>query len=174
MDGLTAMTTTGATVDITAVAVKALRSSVRGDLLRPADAEYDQARTLWNALHDRRPAPVVRCAGTADVIAAVNFARTHQIPVAVRGGGHNVAGSGSCDGGLLLDMSHMKGIEVDPASATARAEPGLTCGELDRETQRFGLATTGGICSEAGIAGVTLGGGFGWLMRKYGLALDNV
>src|SRR4051812_4855578 len=124
MDGLTAMTTTGATVDITA-AVEALRSSVRGDLLRPSDDGYDQARTLWNARHDRRPALVVRCAGASDVIAAVNFARTHRVPVAVRGGGHNVAGSGACDGGLLLDMSGMKRVEVDPAGATARAEPGL-------------------------------------------------
>jgi FAD/FMN-containing dehydrogenase len=125
-------------------------------------------------MHDKRPALVARCAGVADVTNSVDFARTHGIPVAVRGGGHNVAGSGACDGGLLLDMSRMKRIRVDPGSRTARAAPGLTWGEFDRETQAFGLATTGGICSEVGIAGLTLGGGYGWLMRKHGLALDNL
>ena len=152
----------------------ALTSSLRGELLLPGDDGYDAARSLWNAMHDRRPALVVRCGDASDVVSSVNFARTHSLPVAVRGGGHNVSGSGSCDGGVLLDMSRLKRVQVDPISRTARAQPGLTWGEFDRATQAFGLATTGGICSEAGIAGVTLGGGFGWLMRKHGLAHDNL
>lgn len=123
---------------------------------------------------DKRPALIVRCTGASDITSAVNFARTHRLPVAVRGGGHNVSGSGACDGGIMLDMSRLKSVRVDPVNRTARAEPGLTWGEFDRETQAFGLATTGGICSETGLAGVTLGGGFGWLMRKHGLALDNL
>jgi FAD/FMN-containing dehydrogenase len=164
---VSASTTTG-------MVVTELRASVRGDVLLPDAAGYDESRALWNALHDRRPAVIVRCAGVADVIASVTFARTQGIAVAVRGGGHNVAGTGSCDGGLMLDLSRLKGIRVDPGARTARAEPGLTWGEFDHGTQAFGLATTGGICSEAGIAGVTLGGGFGWLMRKHGLALDNL
>jgi FAD binding domain len=143
-------------------------------VLGPGEAGYDRARSLWNAAVDRRPALVVRCAGAADVVRAVDFARERTLPVAVRGGGHNVAGSGACDGGLLLDLSRMKGLRVQPARRTARAEPGLTWGEFDRETQAFGLATTGGVCSEAGIAGVTLGGGFGWLMRRHGLTVDNL
>jgi hypothetical protein len=174
MVGLRAITTTGADVILTEAVVEALEASLHGALLRPGDGDYDAARALWNAMHDRHPALIVRCAGVADVMTAVNFARTHGIPVAVRGGGHNVAGTGSCDGGLMLDLSRLKGVRVDPVGQTARAEPGLTWGELDHETQAFGLATTGGICSEAGIAGLTLGGGFGWLMRKYGLALDNL
>jgi FAD/FMN-containing dehydrogenase len=174
MVDLRAITTTGADAVLTEAVVEALEAGLRGALLRPGDGDYDAARALWNAMHDRHPALIVRCAGVADVMTAVNFARTHGIPVAVRGGGHNVAGTGSCDGGLMLDLSRLKGVRVDPVGHTARAEPGLTWGELDHETQAFGLATTGGICSEAGIAGLTLGGGFGWLMRKHGLALDNL
>lgn len=174
MEDLKAITTTGADAVLNETVVAALRGSLRGALLCPGEAEYDEARSLWNARFDQRPALIVRCAEASDIIRAVNFARTHSIPVAVRGGGHNVAGSGACDGGLMLDMSRMKRVQVDAANRTARAEPGLTWGEFDRETQAFGLATTGGICSEAGIAGVTLGGGFGWLMRKHGLALDNL
>jgi len=151
-----------------------LRAAVLGEVLSSGDPEYDQARSLWNRMHDKRPALIVRCAGAADVVSAVNFARVHRLAVAVRGGGHNVSGSGGCDGGIMLDMSRMKGIHVDPANRTARAEAGVTWGDLDRETQAHGLATTGGICSQTGIAGVTLGGGFGWLMRKHGLALDNL
>jgi FAD/FMN-containing dehydrogenase len=154
--------------------VQELKKQLRGDLLGPSDGGYDAARSVWNAMVDRRPALIVRCAGATDVISAVNFARTNNVPVSVRGGGHNVAGSAVCDDGIMLDLSRMKSTRVDPASRTARAEPGVLWGEFDRETQAFGLATTGGNCSQTGIAGLTLGGGFGWLMRKYGLALDNL
>jgi FAD/FMN-containing dehydrogenase len=126
------------------------------------------------AMFNKRPALIARCADVSDIVSSINFARIHSLPVAVRGGGHNVSGSGACDGGLMIDMSRMKSIHVDPVRRIARAEPGLTWGEFDRETQSFGLATTGGICSETGIAGVTLGGGFGWLMRQHGLAVDNL
>ena len=123
---------------------------------------------------DRRPALIVRCAGVADVIDAVNFARTNSLLVAVRGGGHNAAGNAVCDGGIVIDLSPMKGIHVDPMRRTARAEGGVTWGEFDRETQAFGLATTGGLVSTTGIAGLTLGGGIGWLMGKHGLTVDNL
>jgi len=157
-----------------AAAVEALRAAVRGALLRPGDADYDAARRVWNGMIDRRPALIARCAGAADVIKGVAFAREHGLLVAVRGGGHNVTGNAVCDDGLMLDLSPMKGIRVDPARLTVRAEAGVTWGELDRETQAFGLATTGGQVSTTGIAGLTLGGGIGWLMRKYGLAIDNL
>ena len=159
---------------VTDAALQELKKQLRGDLLRPGDAGYDAVRRVWNGMIDKHPALIVRCAGVTDVIHSVNFARINNLPVSVRGGGHNVAGNAVCDGGLMLDLSQMKGIRVDSVSRTVRAEPGLTWGEFDRETQAFGLATTGGICSETGIAGVTLGGGFGWLMRKHGLALDNL
>jgi FAD/FMN-containing dehydrogenase len=159
---------------VSEAAVQELKKQLRGELLRPGDEGYDAARKVWNGMVDKRPAFIVRCAGAADVMGSVNFARTNNLSVSVRSGGHNVAGSAVCDSGVMLDMSRMKGIRVDPVSRMAQADPGLTWGELDRETQTFGLATTGGICSETGIAGVTLGGGYGWLMRKYGLALDNL
>ena len=159
---------------VTEAAVQALQKQLQEELLRPGDAGYDPARRVWNGMIDRHPAVIVRCAAVSDVIASVNFARSNNLPVSVRSGGHSVAGNALCEGGVMLDLSQMKGIRVDSTSRTARAEPGLTWGEFDRETQGFGLATTGGICSETGIAGVTLGGGFGWLMRKHGLALDNL
>lgn len=155
-------------------AIQEFKKRLRGPLLQPADEGYDEGRKIFNAMIDRRPALIARCAGAADVIACVNFARSHHLPISVRGGGHNIAGSAVCDKGLMLDSSLMKGIRVDPVARTAWAQTGTTQGQFDRETQAFGLATTGGICSETGIAGVTLGGGFGWLMRKYGLALDNL
>ena len=164
----------GQTVRINQAAIEAFRTRLRGPLLQRGDDGYDAARTVWNAMIDRRPALIARCAGAADVIASVTFAREHGLLVSIRGGGHNVAGAAVADGGLMIDLSRMKSIRIDPAGRTARAEPGLTWGEFDRETQAFGLATTGGICSETGIAGVTLGGGFGWLMRKHGLAVDNL
>lgn len=123
---------------------------------------------------DKRPALIVRCAGVSDVLRTLTFARERRLPLAVRGGGHNVAGHAVCDGGVVIDFSHMKSIRVDPQRRTARAEPGVTWGEFDRETQAFGLATTGGLVSTTGIAGLTLGGGVGWLVRKHGLACDNL
>jgi FAD/FMN-containing dehydrogenase len=154
--------------------IEKFKTSLRGALLQPGDAGYDEARKIWNAMIDKRPALIARCAGVADVILCVNLARENNLLVAVRGGGHNVAGNAVCDGGLVIDLSRMKGIRVDPARRTVRAEPGLTWREFDRETQAFGLATTGGQISTAGIAGLTLGGGWGYLARKYGLACDNL
>ena len=146
----------------------------RGELLRPADPGYDQARCLWNGAIDKRPALIARCTGAADVRAGIEHARASGLPLAVRGGGHNVAGTASCDGGLVLDLSPMKRIRVDPADNSAWVEAGLLWGELDQATQRFGLATTGGIVTHTGVAGLTLGGGIGWLMRKHGLTCDNL
>src|SRR5687768_4524588 len=161
-------------IPFSAEAADAFRNSMRGAVLSPADVQYDDVRQVWNGLIDRRPALIARCTGTADVIAAINFARIHGLLVAVRGGGHNVAGAAVCDGGLMIDLSLMKGIHVDPNRRTARAQAGVTWGDLDRETQVFGLATPGGIVSTTGIAGLTLGGGLGWLRGKHGLACDNL
>jgi FAD/FMN-containing dehydrogenase len=155
-------------------AVESLRGSLRGPLLRPGDEGYEGARAVWNGMIDKRPELIVCCSGVADVIEAVRFARANDLLVAVRGGGHSVAGKSVCDGGIVIDLSRMKGIRVDPARRIARAEPGVKWGELDRETQAFGLAVPGGLVSTTGIAGLTLGGGQGWLGRKYGLALDNL
>ncbi len=151
-----------------------LRTEFRGTLLRPGEDGYDEARRVWNGAFDRRPALIARCAGADDVALAVRFAREHELPIAVRGGGHSVQGHGVCDDGLLIDLSQMKAVTVDPAARTARAAPGLTWGEFDLATQRFGLATTGGSVSSTGIGGVTLGGGFGHLLRRYGLSADNL
>ena len=141
---------------------------------RHGGASYDAARTVWNGRIDRRPALIARCAGAADVIAAVNFARTNELLVAICGGGHSPPGHAVCDDGLMIDLSRMKSIRVDPLAQTALAEPGVLWGEFDRETQAFGLATTGGVVSTIGVAGLTLGGGVGWLNGKYGLACDNL
>jgi FAD/FMN-containing dehydrogenase len=154
--------------------VAAFQSQFRGQIIQPGDEAYESARRVWNGAIDRHPGLVARATGVADVRAAVRFARDRGLPLAVRGGGHNVAGTAVCDGGVVLDCSPMKGVRVDPAARTARAQAGLLWGELDRETQVFGLATTGGIISHTGIAGLTLGGGLGWLMRKHGLAADNL
>lgn len=150
------------------------RIGLRGQLLQSNDAGYEEARKVWNGMIDKRPAMIVRCAGVSDVLTCVRFAKKHGLVVAVRGGGHNVAGNATCDGGMLIDFSKMKSVRVDPRNRTAQAEPGLTWSELDRETQQFGLAVTGGLVSNTGIAGFTLGGGVGWLARKYGLTLDNL
>ncbi len=152
----------------------ALRRRLRGTLLLRGDAGYDAARKVWNAGIDRAPGLIVRCTGAADVMRAVEFARDRGLPVAVRGGGHSMAGHGVCDGGMMLDLSPMKGVRVDPARRTAQVQGGVTWGELDHETQAHGLATTGGKVSTIGVAGLTLGGGYGWLMRKHGLACDNL
>jgi FAD/FMN-containing dehydrogenase len=151
-----------------------LEGALRGRLVRPTDPDYDQARLVWNAAQDRRPALIIRCAGVADVVRAVEFARSEGLQVAVRGGAHSVAGFSTSDGGVVIDTSPMKGIRVDPAGRRAVAQPGLTWSEFDHETQAFGLAVTGGLVSSTGIPGFTLGGGIGWLLRRYGLACDNL
>jgi FAD/FMN-containing dehydrogenase len=155
-------------------AARELKADFAGDVIVPADAAYNAARSVWNGDIDRRPAVIARCRGVADVIAAVRVARVHNLLTAVRGGGHNVAGFGTCDGGIVIDLSPMKGVRVDRTAQTLWAQGGLTWGEFDRETQVAGLATTGGLVSTTGIAGFTLGGGIGWLMRKYGLTSDNL
>lgn len=149
-------------------------AGLTGELIRPNDANYDAARKVWNGLIDKHPALIARCANANDVVQAVQFARSHNLLVAVRGGGHNVAGFGTCDDGIVIDLSAMKGMVVDGSARSARAQGGLTWGEFDAATQSHALATTGGLVSTTGIAGFTTGGGIGWLMRKYGLALDNL
>jgi len=151
-----------------------LQEHVRGDVLLPAAPGYDEARALWNAMIDKRPAAIVRCTGVADVLATLRFARERDIPLAVRAGGHNVAGTALRDDGLVLDLSRMKGIRVDPVARTVRLQPGILNGDLDHETQAFGLAVTSGIASTTGLSGLTLGGGIGWLMRAFGLTCDNL
>lgn len=151
-----------------------LEEALRGSLIRPGDPAYDPARAVWNAAIDRRPATIVRCAGTADVRQALGFARSQQLAVAVRSGGHSIAGFSTCDGGMVVDLSPMKGILVDPAARRVVAQAGVVWGELDHETQAFGLAVPGGVVSTTGIAGHTLGGGLGWLMRAHGLTCDNL
>jgi FAD/FMN-containing dehydrogenase len=154
--------------------LEGLRASLRGQLLQAGDADYDQARAIWNGMIDRRPALIVRCAGTADVLAALAYARDHGLSLAVRGGGHNIAGSALCDDGLVIDLSAMKSVQIDPDQRRAQVEAGATLHEFDHEAQAFGLATPLGINSTTGVAGLTLGGGFGWLSRTLGLAADNL
>lgn len=154
--------------------IRKFKDSLRGELIQPSDANYDEARKVWNGMIDKHPALIARCSGVVDIINAVNFARANELLVAVRGGGHNVAGNAVCDGGIVIDLSRMKSIRIDPVRNTCRVEPGLTWGEFDRETQAFGLALPGGIQSTTGIAGFTVGGGFGYLSRKYGLTIDNL
>lgn len=151
-----------------------LRAALRGSLLVAADNGYEQARHLWNGMFDRRPALIVRCAGAADAVQTVNFARAHDLLIAVRGGGHSLTGQSACDGGIMIDLSRMRGVRVDPVGRTARVEGGVLLGELDRESQAFGLATPAGRISHTGAAGLTLGGGFGRLTRRFGLACDNL
>ena len=155
-------------------AARDLAKALRGSLLRPADPGYDDARRIWNGMIDRRPDLIARCADSGDVVTAVDFARAVNVLVSVRGGDHNAAGNAVCEGGLMIDLSGMKGITVDPQALTARAEPGLRWAEFDQATQRHGLATTGGTNSDTGIAGLTLGGGLGWLAGRYGLSCDNL
>jgi len=174
MVDLKATTTTGGETVLDGALVQKFEEALRGELLRLGDEAYDSARTVWNGMIDRKPALLVRCAGVADVMRAVDFARTHEILVAVRGGGHNIAGKSMCDGGLVIDLSSMKGMRVDPGARTARAQAGLRLGDFDPETQAFGLATTMGIVTDTGVAGIALGGGYGWLAGKYGLACDNL
>ena len=154
--------------------VSDLAATFAGQLVGPSDADYEAVRKVHNGLVDKRPALIARCRGVADVVDAVKFARQGNIPVAIRGGGHNVSGRATIDDGLLIDLSLMKGVQVDPRGRTARAQGGVTWGEFNRETQLHGLATTGGVVSSTGIAGLTLGGGIGWLLGKHGLAIDNL
>ena len=151
-----------------------LRAQLRGSLCLPGENGYDEARTIWNAMIDRRPACIVRAAGANDVLRAVEFARRNGLRLAVRGGGHNIAGNAVCDGGLMLDLTPMKSVRVDQGKRTVRVEPGVTLGELDRETQALGFAVPVGINSTTGIAGLTLGAGFGWISRSLGLSIDNL
>jgi FAD/FMN-containing dehydrogenase len=152
----------------------AFGASLRGDLLTRDSEGYDKSRSIWNAMIDKKPALVARCAGVADVISAVKFAAARKLRIAVRGAGHNIAGTAICDDGLLLDLSAWRSVHVDPKAKTARVEPGATLGDLDHESQAFALATPTGVNSTTGIAGLTLGGGFGWLSRKHGLTIDNL
>lgn len=155
-------------------AVQEFAAGFRGELIRPGDDGFDTSRAVFNSMIDRHPALIARCTGVADVVAAVNFARDNELVVAVRGGGHSVPGYAVCEGGIVIDLTPMKGIWVEPDARTARAQAGVTWGEFDRETQAFGLATTGGRVTHTGIAGLTLGSGSGWLERKYGLTCDNL
>lgn len=164
----------GAAIDLTEDTLESFRAGMRGEVITPDDEGYDAARRVWNGMVNKRPALIAGCTGAADVIHCVRFAREHDLVVSVRGGGHNYAGMALCNDGLTIDLSPMKGIRVDPARRIAHAQPGLRLGELDRETQAFGLATTAGVNADTGIAGLTLGGGYGWLAGKYGLACDNV
>ena len=159
---------------VSALAVDNLAGSFSGRLVQPGDAGYDEARTVWNGMIDRRPGLILRCTTPADVSRAVRFARANNLLVAVRGGGHNIAGSAVCEGGLMIDLSPMRAVLVDPAARTARVEAGATLADVDRATQAHGLATPLGINSTTGIAGLTLGGGFGWLSRRFGLTIDNL
>jgi FAD/FMN-containing dehydrogenase len=149
-------------------------NTLHGELLGPTSPGYDTARRIWNGAVDRHPACIARCTDVDDVVAAVRFARDHDLEIAVRGGGHNVAGTAVCDGGIVIDLSAMRAVSVDPAGRTAWVHGGALWGDVDRETQAHGLATTGGIVGHTGVAGLTLGGGIGFLMRKHGLAVDNL
>lgn len=164
----------GRQLTLSARDVDDLRAGLRGELIQPPDPGYDSARRLWNAAFDRKPALIVRCAGAADVVRAVSFAAAHDLLTAVRGGGHSLSGLSACDGGLMIDLSAMRAIEVDPLSKRARVEGGALLGQLDREAQAFGLGTTAGTVADTGIAGLALGGGVGRIGRRFGLTCDNV
>jgi FAD/FMN-containing dehydrogenase len=174
MAGLTLKTRDGATVILNGDVLEAFSQSLRGQVVTPQSSDYDEVRSIWNAMIDRRPGLIARCMGVEDVTNAVNLARDHKLFFSVRGAGHNIAGNSLCDDGLLIDLSLMKSIQVDEEKRTARVDPGVTLGDLDRATQAFALAAPVGINSTTGVAGLTLGGGFGWLSRKHGLTIDNL
>lgn len=174
MTNLQVVTLSGEKIEIDDEALANLQTAVRGPILTADSPDYDEVRQVWNKMIDKRPALIVRCTGTADVVTAVNFARQYNLLTAVRGGGHNAAGNATCEGGLMLDLSLMKGIYVDTQKRTAHAQGGVTWGDLDHETQLHGLAAPGGVVSTTGIAGLTLGGGYGYLRRKHGLSCDNL
>src|SRR6266540_3154436 len=168
------MSTIAADTKLDETALTALAGSFRGQLVRPSDPTYDEHRKIWNGSIDRSPALIARCAGVADVMAAVRFAMDNGVVAAIRSGGHSFPGHSVCNGGLVIDLGLMRGVRVDPEARTARAQAGILLGELDRETQAFGLAVPAGIVTHTGLAGLTLGGGIGWLMRKYGLTIDQL
>jgi FAD/FMN-containing dehydrogenase len=174
METLDATRLDGTRLVLESEVIEGLRAQLGDQLILPGDPPYEDARRVWNGMIDRRPALIARCRGAADVIAAVRFARDHRLTLAVRGGGHNVAGFGTCDGGLVIDLSSMRAVRVTPGSHSVRVEGGATLGDVDRETQAFGLAIPGGIVSTTGVAGLTLGGGQGWLRRTYGMACDSL
>jgi FAD/FMN-containing dehydrogenase len=174
MPGVAIRTIDGKTASVSPEALEALKAELRGELALPGTPGYDEARTLWNAMIDRRPAVIVRAAGASDVIQAVRMAAGQGLLLSIRGGGHNIAGNAVCEGGLMIDLSRMASVRVDPRARTARVEPGARLSDVDKETQAFGLALPTGINSTTGIAGLTLGGGFGWLSRKHGLTIDNL
>jgi FAD/FMN-containing dehydrogenase len=174
MSPLEVSTRTGSRIVLEESAAQRLAESLGGELLRPGDDTYDEARRVWNGLIDHRPALIARCAGNTDVSAAVTFAREHDLLVSVRGGGHNIAGKAVCIGGLVIDLSRMRSVAVDSVNRTAWVEGGATLGEVDSATQLAGLATTTGVVTHTGVAGLTLGGGVGRLARKCGLACDNL
>jgi FAD/FMN-containing dehydrogenase len=159
---------------ITNDVIEKLQSTLRGQIILPDDADYDEARIIWNAMIDKRPGAIARCSGTADVIQAVQVANDHDLLLSIRSGGHNIAGNALCEGGLTIDLSGMNSVHIDPHAKRAYVEPGATLGDVDHEAQAFGLATSLGINSTTGVAGLTLGGGFGWLTRKYGMTVDNL
>lgn len=174
MSNIEITTLDGAKGDIASDSVEELRARVKGQVLLNGDSGYDEARSIWNATVDKKPSFIVHCAGTSDVVQAVNFARDNNILLSIKGAGHNIAGNAVCDGGLMIDLSGMKSVKVHPTKRRAYVDPGATLGDLDHETQAFGLATPLGINSTTGVAGLTLGGGFGWLSRKYGMTVDNL
>ena len=174
MSDLSMTSSNGAQKTIPSDTVQAFAQVLRGTIVTPDSPDYDTSRTIWNAMIDKRPGMIVRCAGTADVLHAVKFARAHDLLVAVKGAGHNIAGNAICNEGLVIDLSHMKSVRVDPIARKAWVEPGATLADFDHETQAFGLATPTGINSTTGISGLTLGGGFGWLTRNYGMTVDNL
>jgi len=174
MAGLQIKTRSNGEITLQEETVRKFKESLRGELIRTGDAGYDEARSIWNAMIDRRPALIASCLGVADVVTCVNFAREHGITLSIKGGGHNISGLAVSDGGLMLDMSRMRGVWVDPSVRTARAQGGCLLGDVDRETQVHRLATVLGFISNTGIAGLTLGGGFGYLTRRFGWTSDNV
>jgi hypothetical protein len=168
------MISTAPTTELDRATIDALRPRLRGPLLAPGDPGYDDARSIWNAMIDRRPGAIARCLGVADILAAVQFARERGLALSIKGGGHNISGLAVCDGGLMLDLSLMRGVLVDPSARVAHAQPGCLLGDLDRETQVHGLAAVLGFISNTGAAGLTLGGGFGYLTRRFGWTSDTV
>jgi FAD/FMN-containing dehydrogenase len=174
MSGLQVKSRTNGEITLQEDSTRKFKESLRGELILADGAGYDDARSIWNAMIDRRPALIARCLGVADVVTCVNFARERGLILSIKGGGHNISGLAVCDGGLMLDMSRMRGVWVDPTTRTARAQAGCLLGDVDRETQVHGLAAVLGFISNTGIAGLTLGGGFGYLTRRFGWTSDNL